>query len=89
VLGKIQLSGIAKATGARYVPIEDNGRIAEGIGEALGIAATDQPAIVDVRIDYSKRTRFTQGVVKSVLRRFPMRDRLRFVSRALIRKVTG
>jgi acetolactate synthase I/II/III large subunit len=44
---------------------------------------------VDVRIDYSKRTRFTQGVVKTSLKRFPFRDRLRFVGRALMRRITG
>ena len=47
------------------------------------------PVIVDVRIDYSKRTRFTQGVVGTVLKRFPTRDKVRFVGRALLRKVTG
>jgi len=45
--------------------------------------------IVDVKIDYSKRTRFTDGVVKTVLSRFPLRDRARFIARALLRKVSG
>ena len=88
ILGQIHLSGIADATGARYIAIDNNDRIAAGIQEALAAAAQDQPVIIDVRIDYSKRTRFTQGVVKSVLSSFPVRDRLRFVGRALLRKVT-
>jgi acetolactate synthase-1/2/3 large subunit len=87
VLGTIKLSGIADATGARFVTIEDNGRIAEGIREAL--ASAEQPVIVDVHVDYSKRTRFTKGVVKTVLKRFPLRDKARFIGRALVRKVTG
>ena len=45
--------------------------------------------MVDVRIDYSKRTRFTQGVVKTVLKRFPLGDKFRFIGRAALRKVTG
>lgn len=89
VLGRIRLSGIAGAIGARYIAVEDNTQIAAGIREALAAAAQDQPSIVGVRIDYSKRTRFTQGVVKTVFQRFPMRDRLRFIARALLRKVTG
>ncbi len=89
VLGKVRFLGIAEATGARYVPIDDNDAIAAGIGEALRAAAGHQPVIVDVRVDYSKRTRFTQGVVKTVLKRFPVTDRLRFIGRALLRKVTG
>jgi acetolactate synthase-1/2/3 large subunit len=87
VLGNIRLSGIAEATGARYMTIDDNTRVSAAIREALAIAH-DQPVIVDVRIDYSKRTRFTQGVVKTILKRFPLRDRARFIARALLRKVT-
>jgi acetolactate synthase-1/2/3 large subunit len=45
--------------------------------------------IVHVDIDYSKRTRFTRGVVKTVFKRFPLGDRFRFIGRALVRKVTG
>ena len=48
-----------------------------------------EPVIVDVRIDYSKRTRFTKGVVGTVLKRFPLGDKVRFIGRALVRKVTG
>ncbi len=89
VLGSVRLDGVATATGARYVKIENNERIAAGITEALAAAATNVPVIVDVNIDYSKRTRFTQGVVGAVLKRFPLRDKVRFVGRALYRKVTG
>jgi acetolactate synthase-1/2/3 large subunit len=88
VLGNVRLSGIAEATGARYLAIDDDSGVTAGIREALAIAQ-NQPVIVDVRIDYSKRTRFTQGVVRAVLKRFPLRDRVRFIARALTRKVTG
>lgn len=88
VLGKLRLHGIAEATGAGYVPIKNNAQIAAGIGEALATGRR-RPVIVDVHIDYSKRTRFTAGVVKNALQRFPLRDRARFVGRALWRKVTG
>ena len=89
VLGNIRLSGIAEAAGARFVAIGDNAGVADGIREALAAAAENQPVIVDVRVDYSRRTRFTQGVVKTVLKRFPLRERARFIGRALVRKVTG
>jgi acetolactate synthase-1/2/3 large subunit len=89
VMGSIKLEGIAMATGAKYVTIENNDSIARGIQEALATAATGQPVVVDVRIDYSKRTRFTQGVVKTVLKRFPLGDKFRFIGRAVTRKFTG
>jgi acetolactate synthase-1/2/3 large subunit len=89
VLGNIRLSGVAMATGAHFVEIESNERIDAGIAEALERASKGQPVLVDVRIDYSKRTRFTEGVVKTVLARFPLGDKVRFVGRAIKRKVTG
>jgi len=45
--------------------------------------------IVDVAIDYSKRTAFTQGAVKTNFKRFPLAQRLRMAGRALVRRVTG
>ena len=87
-LGKLQLKGIADAVGAEYVAIENNEQLEGGIAKALKIGE-DRPVIVDVHIDYSKRTRFTEGVVKTALKRFPLRDRFRFVGRALMRRVTG
>ncbi|HET6933351.1 MAG TPA: thiamine pyrophosphate-binding protein [Candidatus Angelobacter sp.] len=87
-LGNLRLKGIADGVGARYVAIEDNQQIAAALREAL-MPGRKQPVIVDVRIDYSKRTRFTKGVVKTAMQSFPFRDKARFVGRALLRKVTG
>jgi acetolactate synthase I/II/III large subunit len=89
VLGDIRAEGVALATGARYLAIDRNEDIGAGIREALEVSARGQPVLADVRIDYSKRTRFTKGVVKTVLKRFPLGDRFRFVGRALGRKITG
>lgn len=89
VLGEIRLDGIARATGAHYLAIEDDAAIAGGVEEALRVAAAGQPVVVDVRIDYGKHTRFTTGVVRTLFKRFPLGDRFRFVGRALTRRVTG
>src|SRR5215472_6430645 len=86
-LGEVHFQGIAEAVGARYVTINRNSEIGNGIRQAL--TASGCPAIVDVHIDYSKRTRFTKGVVKTAVKTFPFRDKARFLSRALIRKITG
>lgn len=88
-LGDLRLKGIADAVGARYLCIENDAGVAAGISESLAAAEKKQPVIVDVRIDYSKRTRFTKGVVKTAMQSFPFRDKARFVLRALKRKVTG
>ncbi|RMF60467.1 MAG: thiamine pyrophosphate-binding protein, partial [Calditrichaeota bacterium] len=87
VLGDIKLDGIARATGAAFLSIEKNEALDDVLHRALDAAAQRRPVIVDVRIDYSKRTRFTKGVVKTVLKRFPLGDKFRFIGRAMWRKV--
>lgn len=82
------LEGVARATGAAYVAMPDEAAITGAIGEARRIAGEGRPVIVDVAIDYSKRTAFTRGTTKSTFRRFPLAERVRFAGRALWRKVT-
>jgi acetolactate synthase-1/2/3 large subunit len=88
-IGKLNIEGVALATGAAYLPMNDNAAIAGVIGEANRIAAGGRPVIVAVRIDYSKRTAFTSGAVKTNFSRFPLNERLRFLTRAAVRHVIG
>ncbi len=88
VLQPIQMQSLAATVGAQFVSIRSEADIESGIRQALQYAANDQPVYVDVNIDYSKRTRFTEGIVKATLKRFAPRDKLRVISRALIRKIT-
>lgn len=89
VLQPLNVKALAEATGAAFVAIDGNEGCAEGIRQALELAAQNRPVLVDVRVDYSKRTRFTQGVVKATLKRFTPRDKVRVIGRALWRRVTG
>ena len=89
ILRKISLQGVADAVGARYLHLKSNDHIDTMIANALKLAADHAPVIVDVKIDYSKPTRFTQGVVKAVSSHLPLGEKARFIGRALWRKVTG
>ncbi|TGK56159.1 thiamine pyrophosphate-binding protein [Leptospira wolffii] len=89
ILGELQLEGIARGTGAAYVSLQSNDQIERTIRDAFLIADTGRPVIVDVKIDYSKRTRFTKGVVGVNLGRFPLGEKFRFIGRALVRMITG
>ena len=89
VLPELKLQGVAEATGCEFVAIGDDAACEPGIIEALSLAAQGKPVIVDVRIDYSKRTRFTQGIVKTNLGRFTPGNKFRFIGRALLRRLTG
>ena len=88
-IGALDLEAFAKATGCAYVGVRNNDDINDGIASALQTAASNQPVIVDVRIDYSKKTRFTIGTLKTNLERFDARTKARMVGRALYRKVFG
>ncbi|MGE5158892.1 MAG: thiamine pyrophosphate-binding protein [Gemmatimonas sp.] len=84
-LGKLNIEGVALATGAAYLPMNDNSAIEGAIGKAQEIASQGRPVIVAVRIDYSKRTAFTLGTVKTNFARFPLNEKLRFLARAAVR----
>lgn len=89
ILGNINLKGIADAVHAHYITLNSDHDIESKIKEALQAAQNNQPVLVDVRIDYSQKTMLTKGVVKVNLARFPLKEKIRFIARALKRHVTG
>lgn len=89
VLGALDVAGVAKATGARFLALERNIDVDQVLDKAWSMAEDNVPVIVDVKIDYSKRTRFTEGIVVTNLKRFNMGAKARIIGRALVRKVTG
>ncbi len=88
-IGSLDYEAFAKATGCAYVGIDTNDGIPDGIAAAFKTASENQPVIVNVRIDYSKKTRFTTGTLKTNLDRFDTRTKVRMIGRALYRKVFG
>lgn len=89
VLPSTRFQGVAQATGAEYLSIDADAGVEQGLRDALVKAEEKRPVIVDVKIDYSKKTRFTEGIVGTNLKRLPLNAKVRMVSRALLRKVTG
>jgi acetolactate synthase-1/2/3 large subunit len=89
VLGPLDVAGVAQATGAAFVRMGSDTDIGPALDQAFAAAAANRPVIVDVAVDYSKRTRFTEGIVKTNLERFDLGTKARLVGRALWRRVTG
>jgi len=89
VLPELDLEGLARANRVGFRLMRNDGDIEHVIGDALASAARGEPVLVDVRIDYSKRTRFTDGVIRTNLKRFGLADQARLVGRALWRRLTG
>jgi len=88
-LPPLKYAPFAEAVGAGYVRMDKNRDVASGLQQALALAGKGRPVIVEVNIDYSKQTRFTRGVMKANLDRFDFGTKMRFIGRALARKVTG
>lgn len=89
VLGALDVAGVAQATGAAFFRMSGDSDVEPVLGEAFSAAAGGRPVLVDVLVDYSKRTRFTEGIVKTNLERFDLGTKARLVGRALWRRVTG
>lgn len=85
VLPDYDLASIARGAGLDCLTLDSN----DAIESTLAKIPHDRPIVIDVAIDYSQKTFFTRGVVKTNLNRLPWPDRLRFIGRALVRRVTG
>ncbi|HVO49433.1 MAG TPA: thiamine pyrophosphate-binding protein [Thermoanaerobaculia bacterium] len=83
------LLALARALGAEALSLPTDASIRSVVASAKEFADAGRPVLVDVAIDYSKKTFFTRGVVKTNFLRLPWGDRLRFVARALARKLPG
>lgn len=83
-----ELAALARGMGIECLTL---GRDADLDSVLTGMKARmDQgrPVIVDAAVDYSEKTWFTRGVVKTMLGRLSWKDRLRFIGRAAARKIT-
>ena len=82
IIGNVNIKGIADATGASYFYMKNDNEIESIMQKAFKELEKDLPVIVDVNIDYSKKTMMTKGVVKTNLSRFSLKEKIRFISRA-------
>ena len=83
------LASICRGVGVACLSLATEADIDTVLTRAAEIASSGRPVALDVAIDYSEKTFFTRGVVATNLRRLPWSDRIRFVGRALARKVAG
>ena len=81
------VEGLAMATGAKYFRILRDHELETVIPAALELTRDGQPVLIEVAIDYSRKTYFTRGVVKTNFWRLPWGDRLRMLGRALARRL--
>lgn len=83
------LAGLASGLGIDCHALDTDEEIPAVLEAVSSTLDAGRPVLVDVAIDYSRKTYFTRGVVKTNLMRLPWKDRLRFIGRAVARKVFG
>jgi acetolactate synthase-1/2/3 large subunit len=81
------LAAICRGVGVECLALRCNADAEAILKQALALAGSGRPVVVEVAIDYSQKTYFTRGVVRTSLGRLPWPDRIRFVMRALGRKL--
>jgi acetolactate synthase-1/2/3 large subunit len=89
IIGDYKVEGFALATGAEFLSMKNDDEIDGVIKKAIEFSKANMPVIIDVNIDYSKKTFLTKGVLKVNLQRFPLKEKVRFIARAIKRHVLG
>ncbi|WP_461481207.1 thiamine pyrophosphate-binding protein [Porticoccus sp.] len=88
-LGEADWISFAHAVGCEYVAIEDNQEIDAGLDTALTLASRHQPVLLDVHIDYSRRSAFSEGLLKTRQKQFGRSPRAGWLARTLKEKIMG
>lgn len=81
------LSAICRGVEVQHLALRHNSEIEAVLTKARAITQTERPVVVEVEIDYSEKTYFTKGVVKTNFGRLPWPDRLRMLFRAVTRRI--
>jgi acetolactate synthase-1/2/3 large subunit len=83
------LSHICRGLGIESITLRRNEDVQDVLREARIITGKKRPVVVDVAIDYSSKTYFTRGTVRTNFKRLPWSARLRFLGRVLRRRLPG
>jgi len=82
------LPAFCEAVGTEYLALSRDVDAESVLQKALELTKAGRPVVVEVAIDYSRKTFFTRGVVRTNLARLPWPDRVRMVTRALWRRLS-
>jgi acetolactate synthase-1/2/3 large subunit len=88
VLPDYHVGSIAEALGVEWLRLDHDAEVDEVVAAAHATVSAGRPVLVDAAVDYSAKTWFTRGVVKTMLLRLSWPDRLGFVARALRRRLS-
>ena len=87
IIGEYDVEAICRGVGVECLQMRNAAEIQPVLNRAREIAEGGRPVTIDCAIDYSRKTYFTSGVVKTNFGRLPWRDRLRYAGRAVLRRI--
>jgi acetolactate synthase-1/2/3 large subunit len=88
-LPDFDLGALAAAVGANCIQLSSEIELDSAMSRAREASERGTPIIVDVAIDYSQRSFFERGVIRTNFGRLPWQDRLRMVARTGWRRVVA
>lgn len=84
-----ELRSLCEGVGVQYLHLTRDSEVDHFLELAHSVTRGGRPVLVEVEIDYTTATFFTRGVVRTNLLRLPWPERVRFVARALGRRLPG
>jgi len=88
-LGEADWISFAHGVGCEYVAIDDDQEIDSALDTALTLAAEQQPVFLDIRIDYSRRSAFVEGLLKTRQKQSGRASRAKWLAQTLKEKIIG
>jgi acetolactate synthase-1/2/3 large subunit len=87
ILPDYDLAALCRGVGVECLELSDDEDLPHTLRQVAEAVASGRPVVIDTAIDYSHKTFFTRGVIKTTLNRLPWPDRLRFIARAIGRRI--
>jgi acetolactate synthase-1/2/3 large subunit len=81
------VASLGEVVGVEWLRLDRDADLDEVVRQARTITDQGRPVLVDAAIDYREPTWFTRGVVRANLGRLPLNDRIRFIARAVGRRI--
>lgn len=88
-LTKVNYEGFAIAAGIPFMKIDNDNELEEMMDKIFQLNNDGKAVLVNVKIDYTKKTMLTKGAVISNLKRFPFSEKVRFIARMAKRHTVG
>jgi acetolactate synthase-1/2/3 large subunit len=86
-LAPLNYQALASGLGVAYCHLQNDHQLKSVFEQVSSSLQVQRPILVEVNIDYSRETHFTQGAIKTNFQRLEIKDKLRLAGRLVSRKI--